>query len=101
AQAFTALAPESPAAAGDEAKGTGPFAYQSGLQAARMLRQLGRADQADQAYARVFEKYPQPENLDQRPHEWAVANHEAKKFERADEVFRRLIQEVPDSDLAD
>ena len=49
----------------------------------------------------MLEKFPKPENLDKLFDEWALLNYESERFARADEIFKRLIAETPDSDLAD
>ncbi|MEX0704567.1 MAG: tetratricopeptide repeat protein [Planctomycetales bacterium] len=101
ASTFAKFAPQSPAAKGAEEKGTGHYAYQAGLQAARMLHKLGKLDEADKAYEIVLAKYPQAADVDERLNEWAVVNYEAQRFARSDAIFRRLVQVAPESDLAD
>ncbi|MEX0718469.1 MAG: tetratricopeptide repeat protein [Planctomycetaceae bacterium] len=101
ARTFDKLAPESAAPKEAEREGSGRYAYQSGLQAARMLHKLGKIDEADKAYERVLAKFPEAADLDKRLNEWAVINYEAERFERSDEIFRRLVRESPESDLAD
>lgn len=98
---FAALSPEKPAAAGAEQQPPLVFAYRAGLQAARMARLQKQVEAADKAYAAVLEKFPRPQHLDRLLDEWAVSNYEAERYDRADEIFRRLVMEVPDSDLAD
>lgn len=98
---FTMSAPESPAASGAELEPPYLYAFRSGLQAARTYRQDGQIDAADQTYAAVLTKFPQPKNLDRLLDEWALLNYDAERFDRADEIFRRLVKETPDSDLAD
>jgi TolA-binding protein len=99
--AFQKFAPEQPAAPGAERNPPLIYAYLAGLQRARTLRRKDDIAQADAAYAALFDKFPQPADLDRRLDEWALLNYEAGNFERADELFRRLVQEAPDSDLAD
>ena len=41
------------------------------------------------------------QNLDRILDEWALLNYEAQRYEKADDLFRRLIEQVPDSDLVD
>lgn len=101
AAAFHRYAPVEPARPGAEQQPPGLFAYRSGLQAARVYRQLKQIDPADKAYAAVLEKFPHPQHLDKLLDEWALLNYEANRFEQADVLFARLIKEVPDSDLAD
>ncbi len=77
------------------------FAYLAGLQRARVLRELRKIDEADAAYQKLLEKYPKPDRLDLVFDEWALLNHENERFARADEIFKRLITETPNSVLAD
>ena len=70
----------------------------------RRLKQAHRAKRvlaADAAYQDLLTRFPKPQKLDQVLDEWAVLNYEAQKYERADEIFRRLVQEMPSSELAD
>ncbi|HET6423841.1 MAG TPA: tetratricopeptide repeat protein, partial [Planctomycetaceae bacterium] len=99
--AFTRYAPQEPAAPGAEQQPPGLFAYRAGLQAARSHRQLQQVELADKAYAAVLEKFPKPQHLDKLLDEWALLNYEANRFEQADALFRRLLKETPESDLAD
>lgn len=101
AAAFESGAPQTPAAAGAEREPPLLFVYRSGLQAARLQRQLKQTDAADKTYAAVLQAFPQPDGLDRLLDEWALLNYEAERFDRADELFRRLIDQAPNSDLAD
>ena len=77
------------------------YSYRAGLQVARLHRKAKRAKEADAAYGELVKRFPKPQRLDQLLDEWALLNYDAQQFERADEIFRRLIAEVPNSDLAD
>ncbi len=77
------------------------YAMLSGLQAARTLFQLEKIDAVNQAYETLLQKFPEADNLDKILDEWALINYEAERFEQSDTIFRRLIKEAPDSDLAD
>lgn len=101
ASAFEQLAPAEPAPRGAEEKGTGHYAYEAGLQAARMLQKLGRIDEADKAYERVVTRFPLAADHDKRLNEWAILNYQAERFDRSDAVFRKLVATAPNSDLAD
>src|SRR5207247_847915 len=68
----------------------GRYGYLSGLQAARVLGQLKKVEEADGAYAKLLQKFPKPENLDRLFDEWALLNYESERFGRADEIFKRL-----------
>lgn len=98
---FTKYAPQTPAAPDAELEPPYLYAFRSGLQAARTYRQANLINEADQTYAAVLTKFPQPKNLDRLLDEWALLNYEAERFDLADEIFRRLVKETPDSDLAD
>jgi TolA-binding protein len=99
--AFDKFSPAKPAEPGAEQKGKDYYAYRAGLQAARLLRSLGEVDKADSAYEALLERFPQPVEKDKLLDEWALLNYESKRFERSDEIFRRLVKEVPESELAD
>jgi cellulose synthase operon protein C len=106
AQAFSAAfdqgKPASPADPGAEQQPPLLFVYRSGLQAARTWRQIpNQIDKSDTAYAAVLQSFPKPATLDRLLDEWALLNYEAQRFDRADELFRRLLTELPESDLAD
>lgn len=93
--------PEKPAAAGAEQNPPLIYAYLASLQRARTHRQRNDVTKADEAYARLFELFPHPVHLDRLLDEWALMNYEAENFARADDIFRRLVKETPDSPLAD
>jgi len=65
------------------------------------LFQLKKLEEVNQAYETLLQKFPKVDNLDKILDEWALINYEAEQFEKSDEIFRRLIKETPDSDLAD
>ncbi|MDZ4689493.1 MAG: tetratricopeptide repeat protein, partial [Planctomycetaceae bacterium] len=100
-EAFQKGKPTEPAQANAEREPPLLFVYRSGLQAARTYRQLKNVDAADKTYAAVLTAFPQPEGLDKLLDEWALLNYDAERFERADEIFRRLLADAPDSELAD
>ena len=77
------------------------YAMLSGLQAARTLFQLKKIDEVNKAYEALLEKFPKVDNLDKILDEWALINYEAEQFEQSDAIFRRLVKETPDSELAD
>ena len=98
---FEKLSPAQPAAAGTEQQGEGFYAYRAGLQAARLLRTLGKVEDSDAAYEALLTRFPNLGEKDKLLDEWALLNYEAERFERSDEIFRRLATEVPKSALAD
>jgi TolA-binding protein len=100
---FNKFAPKEPAKPGDEKlNGKHYYTYHAGLNAARVLgKQNGKTKEADAAYEKLFKLFPKPEQLDLRLDEWALLNYNAKNYKRADEIFRRLIRDVPNSPLVD
>ncbi|MCH8829806.1 MAG: tetratricopeptide repeat protein [Planctomycetes bacterium] len=99
---FKQFAPEKPAAAGSEREGKPHYyTYHAGLAAARSYAKLKETKKADAAYEKLFSRFPQPDGLDLRLDEWALLNYNAGNFKRSDEIFRRLIRDVPGSDLVD
>lgn len=97
--AFDRFAPKEPAVTGAEAEGALRNAYLSGLQLARVLRLQEKVGEADAAYAVLLEKFPKPRNLDELLEEWALLHYEAEDYPKADVLFRRLLNEVPESPL--
>lgn len=93
--------PAEPAPPGADQKEPLIFPYLAGLQAARMLGKLDKPAEADPAYAAVAARFPKAAHLDRLLNEWALLNYAAGSFDRADEIFRRLVSETPASDLAD
>lgn len=84
-----------------ESYSPGNYGYLAGLEAARTLRRLGKVPEADAAYEKLLVKFPKPENLDKLFDEWALLNYEAGRYERSDAIFKRLLTETPNSELAD
>ena len=84
-----------------ESYSPGRYGYLAGLEGARTLRRANKPAEADAAYEKLLVKFPKPENLDKLFDEWALLNYEAGRFARSDEIFKRLIAEMPNSDLAD
>ena len=74
--------------------------YLAGLQRARLLSRQDRIEEADKAYESLLKAFPKLENRDRLLDEWALLNYEAERFERSDEIFRRLIKDEPTSPLA-
>jgi TolA-binding protein len=101
ANAFEKYGPAQPPAAGAEQERPLRFAYLAGLQAARVQTQRQDVAAADAAYSNLLERFPHPQNLDKLLDEWALVNLQAERFERSDEIFRRLVRQAPESDLAD
>ena len=92
---------DKPAEANVEQQTPWLYSYRAGLQAARLQRKAKRTVEADAAYDELVKRFPKPQRLDQLLDEWALLNYDAARYERADDIFRRLIQAVPNSELAD
>ncbi len=101
AAVFEKYAPPGKAPRGAEQQSPGLYAYRAGLQQARVQRQAKQIEAADRSYSMVLDRFPQPEQLDRLLDEWALCNYEAERYDEADAIFRRLVREVPESDLAD
>ncbi len=98
---FARFSPEGVATPGAEQEAPLIYAYRGGLQKARTLRSLKQVPKADEAYSALLTKFPKPQHLDRLLDEWALMNYEAENYERSDELFRRLIQDAPTSELVD
>ncbi|OYW18658.1 MAG: hypothetical protein B7Z55_10215, partial [Planctomycetales bacterium 12-60-4] len=101
AATFEKFTPPEELPEGAEQSGPFLFAYRAGVQAARTHRQAQDIDAADAVYAKVVAQFPHVKQLDRLLDEWAVLNYEAERYDKADEIFRRIVRETPDSDLAD
>lgn len=80
-------------------------AYRSAKGGARVARELQQLDQAEQLYQRAdreLQRHPAEKEREQDKllSEWAEMHYSAENFARSDELYRRLVQEVPDSPLA-
>ncbi len=100
-QLLKQIAIDKPAEPNAEQQSPWLYSYRAGLQVARLHRKAKRPKEADAAYDELLKRFPKPQRLDQLLDEWALLNYDAQQFERADEIFRRLIAEVPNSELAD
>ncbi|MFG0335212.1 MAG: tetratricopeptide repeat protein [Maioricimonas sp. JB049] len=81
-------------------------AYRSGKGAARVLRELKKADESDKAYESAYnelKRHPEDrqDELDKLIHEWALLSYENENYARSDELFALLVRERPQSDFAD
>lgn len=81
--------------------GTSPHAFLAGLQSARLLAKVNRVSDADAAYEELLKRFPNRDDADKLLDEWAATNYQAEKYARADEIFRRLATDHPNSALAD
>jgi TolA-binding protein len=81
-------------------------AFQCAKGLARVRKDQQQVNPADKAYAVAVEQLlllprEQQGQLDQLIHEWALLHYNLKSYGRADELFARLIEQRPDSPLAD
>ncbi|MCA8986990.1 MAG: tetratricopeptide repeat protein [Planctomycetaceae bacterium] len=82
------------------------IAYKAAREAARAFRQLNDIAQASESYLVAYQelrKQPAPKkrDLDKLLDEWALLHYEAQQYEKADEIFQKLVTETPNSDRAD
>ncbi|QDT55064.1 tol-pal system protein YbgF [Caulifigura coniformis] len=82
------------------------LAFESMRSAATQYEAMDDIVKADDAYAQSWEylqKLPADKkaNLDKLLYSWARANYVAKKFDRADELYARLLRNHPASSFAD
>ena len=98
-QIFEAFPSDKPAAKGAEIQPPGEYFYKAGLQVARIANKADQIEAADAAYEELLRRFPQPGDLDKRLDEWAIFNYRQKRYERADSIWRRLVNETPLSPL--
>ncbi|MEZ6124114.1 MAG: tetratricopeptide repeat protein [Planctomycetaceae bacterium] len=72
----------------------------SGRRYARLLSEAGQVDDADRMWERIAKTFARSEHLDEVLHEWAELNLSSERYERSDEICRRLLKEVPSSRYA-
>lgn len=96
---FESFPIDQPVASGAEAVPPLEFPYKAGLQFARILNKGDKIEEADAAYDTLLKRFPKPLDLDKRLDEWAIFNYRHKRFERADAIWRRLVEETPQSSL--
>lgn len=65
------------------------------------MEKLNRVPDADRMYEKLAARFPKRDKTDLLLNEWATVNYTAERFERADEVFRRITKEFPNSSVAD
>lgn len=91
---------------GEAADKTGYNAYLCAKEAARAYRDLKQIADSDTAYKAAYDELKQQPaekqtNLDKLLDEWGLLHYEAEDYDRADEIFKILLAETPDSDRAD
>ena len=73
------------------------YSLESGRLAARLLEELGRAEDAQQQWKALADRFAGHDQLDEILDEWAWRNLEREQYSASDEVYRRLIRECPNS----
>jgi len=81
--------------------GKSEFAFSAALQKARLLGGSDRLAEANQAFATAYNQFPEESNRDGLLDEWALLNYRQKNFAEADRIFAKLVQDYPNSLLAD
>jgi TolA-binding protein len=76
-------------------------AFLAGLQAARLQARLKQIEDANRIYTAVEGQFSNRPEHDQLLNEWALVLYEAERYAEADELFRRITNEHPDSSVAD
>ena len=74
-------------------------AFRAGQMVAVVATRLGQLDVADAAWAELLEYYPNAKGADRLIEQWAYLNLDAQKFEESDNIFRKLINDYPNSPL--
>jgi TolA-binding protein len=101
AATFKKLSPSSEARPGEELRGPTEYGFLAGIQAANLLAQLKRYDDADAAYARLAEHYPKAGKLGEVLFDWAnllyVAKKDAAQKQRIRDVLTKIQREFPAS----
>lgn len=76
------------------------YAIDAGRTAARMLDGLERYADSNQQFAELADRLAEAGELDALLDEWAWLNLQSGNFDQADEIYRRLLKERPDSPFA-
>ncbi len=96
---FETFPADKPALPGAELGPPLEYQYKAGLQVARIFNKSNKIAEADAAYEELLKRFPRPAELDLRLDEWALLNYLQNRFDRADAIWLRLINEVPLSPL--
>ncbi len=89
-----------PAAPGDDEVSPGRYILDAGKQVARGLHKLRKIDDADKAWERLVGFFPEAKELDRILDEWAWMNASESRFDRSDEIHRKLLDKFPNSPYA-
>ncbi|MFM7864392.1 MAG: tetratricopeptide repeat protein [Planctomycetaceae bacterium] len=99
--AWTRLLPkiEKPEA-GAEKRPPLKHAFEVGCRLARSLQKLERPEDAAAAWTALLQAFPNAEDTDRILDEWAWMWAAAGNYEQADQIYRRLLTQFPDSSYA-
>jgi cellulose synthase operon protein C len=89
-----------PATAGAETEPPLFYYYQAGQRVANLLAAMNKVDDAAAAYELLLTRFPHPGDLDARLKDWALLNANHERYDRADVIWQRLLQETPKSSSA-
>jgi TolA-binding protein len=84
-------------AASDPTVGNAPWFLDSGQMFARLIGEEGQVDVADKAWEALVTTFESSDRLDDILDEWAYLNLQHERYERADEIYRRLLTDFPES----
>jgi TolA-binding protein len=87
-------------ARGEEKREPLMYVFDAGRQAARMLEKSGDTAAADKAWEALIKTFPNMEDADKLFEEWAAMHLSAERFEKADDLYRQLLEKYPDSPFA-
>lgn len=76
------------------------YLLQSGQMHARLEGKAGNVDAADKMWERMAERFADSPELPSLLDSWAYLNLENQRFDRSDEIYRRLLTQFPDSQFA-
>ncbi|MEY3173783.1 MAG: hypothetical protein RLZZ436_1697 [Planctomycetota bacterium] len=87
-------------ARGEEKREPLMYVFDAGRQAARMLEKSGKLAEADKIWEALIRTFPNMEDADKLLEEWAAMHLSAERFEKADDLYRQLLEKYPDSPFA-
>lgn len=87
-------------ARGEEKREPLMYVFDAGRQAARMLEKSGDSAAADKVWEALIRTFPNMEDADKLFDEWAAMHLSAERFEKADDLYRQLLEKYPDSPFA-
>lgn len=76
------------------------YLLDAGRMHARIVGKTGPADEADKMWERLASRFEKDPKLDEILDEWAYLNLQNERFERSDQIYKRLLDDFPDSRFA-